>query len=171
MILYLLVTCGPTDTHSVLQPPCKGEKSSTSMQSLRSFLIVFSLELLLRAAFLLKSAFHCFILLLGIKFSSESESDEWPCKGPGRSRTGIRSLIRLGEERRGEESRCCPQSSWSCCVFITPLRACCSDLSYDFRYLKKTSHLKGHRELCCGLSKHTGSRLYVGSPLAMHVLG
>lgn len=73
------------------------------MQSLRSFLIVFSLELLLRAVFLLKSAFHCFILLLGIKFSSESESDEWPCKGPGRSRTGIRSLIRLGEERRGEQ--------------------------------------------------------------------
>lgn len=70
------------------------------MQSLRSFLIVFSLELLLRAAFLLKSAFHCFILLLGIKFSSELESDEWPCKGPGWSRTGIPSLIGHGEKRR-----------------------------------------------------------------------
>lgn len=57
----------------------------------------------MQAVFLLKSAFHCFILLLGLKFSSELESDEWPCKGPDRSRTGIRSLNRHEEERRGEQ--------------------------------------------------------------------
>lgn len=87
-------------------------------------------------------------------------------KGPGRSRTD-HSLIRHGEERTGAAYI---QSSWSR-AFITPLGAGHAHLSSDFRYLKKTSHLKGYRELCCGLSKHTRSRLYVGSPVAMRVQG
>lgn len=148
------------DSHSVLQPPLLGREKLHDI-----FLIVFPLELLVRAAFLLKSAFHCVTLLLGLSFHQNLSQMSGPVKGLGTSHTGIRSSL-----RHGEESWCYLQSPCSSCVFITPLGACSSHLSCDFRYLKKTSYLKGHRELCCDLSKHTGSRLYVG-PLAMRAPG